>query len=86
MCTGSAAKTAAIRAMALSGAKILVAIKVFHKGEFDPDGLISCATIILDSLVNVRYLRDDSHDDIKLEVSQLRHSGHPYTEITLEEV
>lgn len=83
--SGSALKTAAIRAMAKSGAKILVKITIYHKKAYDKDNMAYGAVkVVLDAMVNVGFLEDDGPEHIDLFVSQKIQPGDPYTEIILE--
>jgi hypothetical protein len=64
-------KLAQLRAWADLRHRMHVSIRVHHKRAFDPDNLVSCAKIPLDSLVELHCLAGDSTNDIDLDVSEV---------------
>ncbi len=50
--------------------RVEIRITVYHRKAFDPDNLISCAKIPLDSLKGLRCIVDDSDKWITLHVRQ----------------
>jgi Holliday junction resolvase RusA-like endonuclease len=51
--------------------QMCVAITIYHTKEFDPDNLPGACKPILDALVNLQYLADDSPSKLQFSVSQV---------------
>jgi hypothetical protein len=68
--TGSSAALAAIRKMAMAHERIGVSIHILHTKQYDPDNLYGSAKVVLDAMENLRFIKKDNDEHIKLHVTQ----------------
>ena len=55
------------------GAKVRLNVRLYHKGTYDPDNLVGCLKPVIDALVRVKYLLDDSAKYFELgQIEQIR--------------
>jgi len=81
--TQGASHTEQFRLQAQEAGKMIVTIHVYRRKDLDYDNLVGGCKPVLDALVNVRYLRDDSPQHIT--VTYLQASPFkPRTVITIE--
>jgi hypothetical protein len=72
-----------LRDMGKGGKRVKVSVCVQHRQLFDRDNLFASVKPVLDSMVGLRWLKDDSEKEIQLEVVQSK--GEPFkTTIRLE--
>ena len=62
--TKGADETIAFKKQAANGAKLAVTIRVYRRRELDRDNFVGGAKPVVDALVNIGYLRNDSPDRV----------------------
>jgi hypothetical protein len=67
---GSSAVLAGIRKMAVAHERVSVHICIAHASLYDPDNLYGSAKVVLDAMENLRFIKKDNEEHIKLHVTQ----------------
>ena len=62
----------ALKAQAKVPGKVFVDCTLHHSRAYDPDNLFGSTKVILDALVNIGFLADDSPANIRLTVQQVK--------------
>ena len=72
-----------LKGIPATGKRVRIVICLTHRQLFDRDNLWSAVKPVLDSLVALQWIRDDSEDAIELQVTQIK-GELPKTTIRME--